>query len=142
MDKPFLVAVDFSELTGPTLERAATLAKGSGNRIDLVHVVPPQTMASRGNMAAKAIAGQAAKNATEYARRRLEPLLEKLPAEHRGQAIVKTGMAAEILCEVAGQGYEMMVLATNGRTGLSHALLGSVAERVVRLCPVPVLVVR
>ncbi|MFK7928046.1 MAG: universal stress protein [Myxococcota bacterium] len=142
MDKPFLVAVDFSELTGPTLERAATLAKGSGNRIDLVHVVPPQNMTSRGNMAAKAIAGQVAKNAEEHARRKLAPYLEQIPVAHRGEAIVKTGMAAELLCEVAGQGYEMMVLATNGRTGLSHALLGSVAERVVRLCPIPVLVVR
>jgi nucleotide-binding universal stress UspA family protein len=37
---------------------------------------------------------------------------------------------------------DVVVMATVGRTGLAHLLLGSVAERVVRQCPVPVLTVR
>ena len=46
------------------------------------------------------------------------------------------------ICDVAAKGYELVVVSTNGRTGLSHILIGSVAERVVRHAPIPVLVVR
>lgn len=142
MDKPFLVAIDFSELTEPTIARAASLAEGRGNRIDLIHVVRPQQMTSRGNRAAKAIADQAAKIAEDRAQRKLDALLETVPLAFRGNAKVRTGQPAEVLTQVADESYDMIVLATNGRTGLSHALLGSVAERVVRFAPIAVLVVR
>jgi nucleotide-binding universal stress UspA family protein len=38
--------------------------------------------------------------------------------------------------------FDLVVVATHGRTGLAHMLLGSVAERVIRRCPTPVLTVR
>jgi len=141
MDKPFLVAVDFSELTERTVSKAAQLAKGGGNRIDLLHVVAPARVTSRGNMAARAIAEQAQRASIEAARKRLEPLMQTIPEEFRGNCLVEIGVPADVICNAAS-GYDMAVLSTNGRTGLSHALLGSVAERVVRFCPVPVLVVR
>jgi nucleotide-binding universal stress UspA family protein len=37
---------------------------------------------------------------------------------------------------------DLIVIATHGRTGLSHALLGSVAERIIREAPCPVLTIR
>jgi nucleotide-binding universal stress UspA family protein len=40
------------------------------------------------------------------------------------------------------RGIDLIVLATHGRTGLSHVLLGSVAERIVREAPCPVLTIR
>ncbi|UVE49126.1 universal stress protein [Haloferax larsenii] len=48
----------------------------------------------------------------------------------------------EILDAVVEAGPDIVVMATNGRTGLEHALLGSTTERVVRLADVPVLTVR
>ena len=51
--------------------------------------------------------------------------------------------AAEGICEVAEtSGADLVVLSTHGRTGLSHMLIGSVAERVVRHAPCPVLTLR
>ena len=50
--------------------------------------------------------------------------------------------AAAILDAAATGGFDLVVVATHGRTGLAHMLLGSVAERVIRRCPTPVLTVR
>jgi nucleotide-binding universal stress UspA family protein len=48
----------------------------------------------------------------------------------------------EILHEVADWKADWVVICTHGWTGVRHLLLGSVAERVVRLCTVPVLTIR
>lgn len=53
------------------------------------------------------------------------------------------GDPATAIVEHAAQGgYDLLVLGTHGRTGLAHAVLGSVAEKVVRTAPCPVLTVR
>lgn len=48
----------------------------------------------------------------------------------------------EILREIAGGGYDLAVMATHARTGISRALLGSVAQAVLRASPVPILLLR
>jgi universal stress protein A len=56
---------------------------------------------------------------------------------------VITGPPARAIVEHASAGhFDLIVMGTHGRTGLSHALLGSVAERVVQKAPCPVLTVR
>jgi nucleotide-binding universal stress UspA family protein len=50
--------------------------------------------------------------------------------------------AAEIVSFAREQGVDLLVLGTHGRTGLEHALMGSIAERVVRRARCPVLTVR
>lgn len=141
MDKPFLVAVDFSPLTERCVSKASQFASGGGNAIDLLHVLKPPTVAARGNHAARQIAEQAMRDQTEAARRKLEEHMQAIPEALRGNCLVEVGIPADVICRLA-EDYDLAVLATNGRTGLSHALLGSVAERVVRFCPSPVLVVR
>jgi len=57
--------------------------------------------------------------------------------------IVTAGVPAEEIKRFAEEeGIDLIVLATHGRTGLRHILMGSVAERVVRLSGVPVLTVK
>jgi nucleotide-binding universal stress UspA family protein len=59
------------------------------------------------------------------------------------QTLVEVGQAADRLIEAAKEKKpDLIVMATHGRTGLSHALMGSVAEKVVRQAPCPVLTVR
>ena len=139
--KPFLVAIDFTEHTDGTLQKAAQFARGGQNPIDLLHVVKPARVASRGNVAARAIADQAQRASVEAAKLKLQALMQTVPAELRGNCLVQVGIPADVITHAA-EGHELVVLATNGRTGLSHALIGSVAERVVRFAPIPVLVVR
>jgi nucleotide-binding universal stress UspA family protein len=56
---------------------------------------------------------------------------------------VVTGKPATSITDYAQtERFDLIVMGTHGRTGLSHALLGSVAERVVRKAPCPVLTVR
>jgi nucleotide-binding universal stress UspA family protein len=76
-----------------------------------------------------------------------EALRARIPAEHQGSDRVETlvahGAAApEILRIAAEKAASLIVIATHGRTGLLRLALGSVAERVVREAPCPVLVIR
>ena len=58
-------------------------------------------------------------------------------------AVVRSGVAVdEILSTAADERCELIVIGTHGRGGLSRFLLGSVADRIVRLAPCPVMTVR
>jgi universal stress protein A len=68
-----------------------------------------------------------------------------MPASFQGawDADVAAGPPAETIVRMAHErSADLIVMGTRGRTGLSHVLLGSVAEKVVRLAPCPVLTVR
>jgi nucleotide-binding universal stress UspA family protein len=55
---------------------------------------------------------------------------------------LESGEPASTILKVAGaQGVDLVIVGTHGRTGVRHLLLGSVAEKLVRLSPVPVLTV-
>jgi universal stress protein A len=75
----------------------------------------------------------------------LAQLRDLVPESFHGawEADVAIGHPADTIVRVAQErGADLIVMATRGRTGLQHVLLGSVAERVVRLAPCPVLTVR
>jgi len=78
--------------------------------------------------------------------RALTALHEFLPSEIRSQpheVLVRVGRPfEEILDMAADQHVDLIVMGTHGRSGLTHAVLGSVAERVVRLAPCPVLTMK
>jgi nucleotide-binding universal stress UspA family protein len=74
--------------------------------------------------------------------------LDALAARHRdrvrlGQTLMKTGDARDMIDQAAAEvGADLIVMGTHGRRGVSRALLGSVAETVVRTAPCPVLTIR
>jgi nucleotide-binding universal stress UspA family protein len=118
-----LYAADFSDASGPAGAVARDLARESGAVLHVVHVVPPVTdpsvSAERVRTAAVALAEGVA---TEVA--------------------VLTGRAArEIVRYARDKGVDLIVLGTHGRTGVTRAILGSVAEAVVRTAPCLVLTV-
>jgi len=78
------------------------------------------------------------------ARLQLEQTLSIVQKQVRqARALLRQGVAwQEILAQISEVGADMVVIGTHGRRGLSRALLGSVAENVVRMSPVPVLTVR
>ena len=70
-------------------------------------------------------------------------LREEAPEVGQAEVVVTAGRPADEICAAATRlGADMIVIATHGRTGLKHYLLGSVAENVVRQATCPVLVFR
>ena len=139
---PLLVAVDFSELSKRAIDYAVRLAKGRNRKIDLLHVAMHTLPAHAQAHAPAEVLDQIRRGEEVGALRELQALLQTIPEGLRGKILVRRGTPAETICTAASEGYELVIVSTRGRTGLAHVLLGSVAERVVRHAPVPVLVVR
>lgn len=115
-------ATDFSECSETAARVARDWAQRLGARLHVLHVVWPASDPTPQSSLAKA-------------------------AEGLGNGVVvvtavESGLpAARIVDYAARQGAQLIVLGTHGRTGVSRALIGSVAERVVRMAPCPVLTV-
>ena len=138
-----LVAVDFSQLTPRTIQYAVRLAQGQGAQVDLLHVMLGSLPAHAQANAPAEVLAKIRQGEEVSSLRELQSLMEEhIPEACRGRILLRRGSPAETISTVAQDGYEMVVVSTHGRTGLSQILLGSVAERVVRIAPVPVLVVR
>lgn len=115
-----LLATDFSECAEAAAVIARDYARRFGARLHVLHV----------------LWGDAVKS----------PMLEKLGEELRATVPVVTAVASgnaasEIVKYAARHRIDLIVVGTHGRTGATRVLLGSVAERVVRLAPCPVLTV-
>jgi nucleotide-binding universal stress UspA family protein len=142
-----LVGVDFSPGSHAALERAAELAAGFGATVDLLHVwnappyVAPEAMVGFSSGTSQTLAEVIRANAEKSMKEFLTSARQKgIQVEH---ARVECGDPARTIVEMAEQGdYDLIALGTHGRTGLSHFLVGSVAETVVRRAHRPVLTVR
>jgi nucleotide-binding universal stress UspA family protein len=137
--KKILVALDFSESSARALDEARQLAARLGARVDLVHVAAPPP-ASPHELSARAPADMRGVEAAKLHLHRLAATLAKegLPAEpHLAVGAVVMGL----LDLIAQLKPELVVVGSHGKNALTRALVGSVAESLIRRSPVPVLVV-
>lgn len=138
-----VVPVDFSETAIKALQYAVPFAAAFDAEVVLVHVtqtfsvpvelgyLPPDLIGTQQELMNSARLGLKKLGAAEIGDR------------VRSQVLVREGVAwQEIVAAAHETNADLIILATHGYTGVKHALLGSVAERVVRLAPCPVLVVR
>ena len=140
MYETILLATDGSEGTAAATEHAATVATAFGAT---VHVV---SVADERNRFESPSAGLADEAWDERERERAEAAAREtaaaLPAAVPVETTVVDGIPHEaIVAAAADTGADVVVMGTHGRTGLDHYLVGSVAEKVVRTSPVPVLTV-
>ena len=134
--KSVLVPIDFSEASLTALDEALKLVD-SPSAIHAIHV-----LADLDSEAAFLREALEATGRTGRAQAALEQCLSK-PNRQGVQAVVREGAAGEVIAAVAQElGCDLIVMPSRGRTGLSRFLLGSVAERVLRLARCPVLVLR
>src|SRR4051812_39036132 len=144
--KPFrriLVPVDFSAHSDLALDVAADLSRRYLASVTLAHMYAPTATALPGGF--MFLPEPALDKLFADLRKGLDD--KKRAAEAAGAVNVETrletGLPASGVCDLAKAGdFDLIVMGTHGRTGLSHALLGSVAERVARLAHCPVLTVR
>jgi nucleotide-binding universal stress UspA family protein len=139
--KRILVPYDFDEISSRALDYAVDLAKKLDASIDLLHVAEVRVYGPRAtpfpppDVAEQIVAAS------------LSELKEVVEARRdRGVAIhpfVRGGSPWEqIAREASARQADLVVMASHGRRGVSHALHGSVAEKVLRTAPCPVLAVR
>ena len=140
--RTILVPTDFSQCALAGTEYAAFLARTLGARLRLFHAMYPYTNYVFVDRAGVRLSGLA-EAVEETARQEMDAL--KQMDFLRGltvQTEVLPGTAADEICAAAGSPtVDLIVTSTHGRTGLKHALIGSVAEQVVRYAERPVLVV-
>ena len=134
-------AVDLGRPSRDAMEQAADLAKRLGAELTLVYVrVPPPPAASDVLISSRTLVNVEAEQDEEA-------LVQwRADAERRSGRPVRSMVhwgdpAAEIVRHARDAGSDLLVVGTHGRTGLPRVVLGSVAERVVRLAPCPVLVI-
>lgn len=134
-----LCPIDFERDSMDALELACRLAKQSSAKVSLLTVIgiPPEAATA---LPPVPIFPDAEFEAETH--RRLEAIAQEKLAGVSYEVFVASGNAApEILNLAAEQHIDLIVMGTHGRKGVSHFLLGSVAERVVRESPVPVLTI-
>ncbi len=140
--RTILVPVDFSTCSLAGTEYAAFLARKLHATLRLFHVTYPYVDYVIVDRAGARLAALA-EAVQEAARQEMDALkqmdfLRGVPV----QTEIRAGHATEEICKGAGQpDIDLIVTSTHGRTGLKHALIGSVAEHVVRYAERPVLVV-
>ena len=141
--KTILVPTDFSAASDRALRYARDLADAVGASLHVLHVLenpfPPGTFMEM----YAASADSHLEHRGRQARARLESLLtDEQRAKYSAVQVMLPGMAAEQILEYLNEHpADLVVMGTAGRAGLSRLMMGSVADRIVRAAPCPVLTV-
>ena len=142
--KNVLVATDFSEPSTVALDYGRELARTYEASLHVLHVTEDLRWRFAAD-ATPAFPADAQEAIEAAARARMNALLtDEDRAQLYARAVVQTAVSpAESIVEYARtEAVDIIVIGTHGRSGFSRVLMGSVAERVVRLAPCPVLTVR
>jgi nucleotide-binding universal stress UspA family protein len=141
LPKQILVPTDLSEGAEQALDYACELARMLGARIHLLNVitVPALGVPELGLALTSTMIDQMAVDSQSA----IDRLASTRCTAELGHVMVKTGDARDVINQTAKElGVDLIVMGTHGRRGITRALLGSVAETVVRSAPCAVLTVR
>ena len=137
-----LAAIDIHASAELVVAEASRWATALGGKLDLSFVDEYETSAHLiRDPAIRTVVVQQWDRIEATNQEELDRLLALVPTSIRGKTLYLRGRAAQAVCEAA-TGYDALLVATHGRRGLDHFFLGSVAERIVRLAPCPVVVLR
>jgi len=147
--RPILVAVDFSDYSAAALRWAAKTADQLGSPLLVLHVVHDPESAPgyyRRSKKLKKHLLRMEEAAAEMMSDFLEQVGKKspeLPTLQDLDTLLEVGLPVTRILEVAERTKAtMIVMGSQGRTGLSHLLLGSKAAKVAQLAPIPVTIVK
>lgn len=135
---------DFSAASRPAFAAAVALSRASGAQLLVAHVLPVLTLIPDAYVAStmyeQLLEGQRA-----GAQKQLDRLVRRAKAAgiQASGILLDSGVPAEQITRLArSRRVDAIVMGTHGRTGLSRAVLGSVAARVIAAAPCPVVTVR
>lgn len=141
MYKKMLVPLDGSELAECVLPHVTAIAAGCGiGKVTLLRVVEPIPPETPPATDFEAIQKASMKTAEKYLAKTKAKLTKKgLNVETK----VLPGRPGEVICEFADRNkMDIIALATHGRSGLSRWIFGSVADKLIRCCSMPVVLIR
>jgi nucleotide-binding universal stress UspA family protein len=140
--RKILVPVDFSSHSNAALELAIDFAKSFEASITLLHCY--QLSPSGGSPYGIVMPPEYCEKIREAAERYLKKWCEKAAAAgiEVDYSSSSANPAQEILRRAEEIGADLIVMGTNGLTGISHLMIGSIAERTLRLAPCPVMTIR
>ena len=142
--RKILVPSDFSQASLHALHYAIDFAKRFNTQLHLLHVTEDLPVLSYVDYEGFDLSGFAAR-LREDAEGEFERLLRETPdlGDLQTQTAIQSGVPyMAIINEAKEEDCDLIILATHGRSGLGHFLMGSVAEKVVRNSPCPVLTVK
>jgi nucleotide-binding universal stress UspA family protein len=141
-----LVPTDFSACSSEALRWARIVGAKFGARIDVLHVwEPPRYVIPE---IAIQMPGEPQQSLLDFAKAEASKEMEAFisPGSDQSppvQARLQSGDPTDTIIQLAeSDRYDLIIMGTHGRTGISHLLLGSVAEKVVRRAPCPVMTIR
>jgi nucleotide-binding universal stress UspA family protein len=139
--RTILVPIDFGDASSAALDYAVELVEGTDADVYVLHTfeipivgLPDGVVAATAELTSRIV--NAAQGALDDTAARYED------RKVRVKTLLKQGDAREVILAQAKElGAELVCIGTHGRRGIARALIGSVAESVVRTSPVPVLTV-
>ena len=139
--KKILCPIDHSDCSKEALKYAVSFAMKDEAKLYLLHIIDIRSFNESLDAMSKQIPDE------ETLEQLRIKLLDCIPEEMRDdmnvEAIVVQGIPfAEIISTAREKEVDMIVIGSHGRTGITHMMLGSVSEKVVRKAPCPVLTVR
>jgi nucleotide-binding universal stress UspA family protein len=137
--KRILAPTDLSELSRAGVRYALDLGRATGAEVTVYHAADISDLA---NYKASSVEQLVANHRKALSRFLGENFSDLLPLVEVREKVEIGAAAKKIVTEAKSAGADLIVLSTNGWTGLSHVLLGSVTEKVVRLAHCPVLSIR
>jgi nucleotide-binding universal stress UspA family protein len=142
--KDILVATDFGEPAEAALTYGRELARTYGATLHVLHIVDDVYLRLGGD-AYMAVLPDLQRDAEQAAQARLDALLidnDPIPLPVKKVTLTSAAPASAIVEYASSNAIDLIVVGTHGRSAVAHLLMGSVAERVVRTAPCPVLTVR
>ena len=138
----FLVPTDFSPYADQALTEAIELAYALNAQLTLLHVM--QIMPLTVGDVPPEYFNNYLEDIEAEAQRQMQASLNRVcQSGLQVDSVITQGIPFQSIVDTAGEmKADLIIMGTHGRTGLPHALIGSVAEKVVRLAPCPVLVAR
>jgi nucleotide-binding universal stress UspA family protein len=142
--KRILLTTDFSDYSKVAIPHAVAIARQFGAQLVVLHVLEPLLTPVDFAWGPMALSEDWEEQRTNHSQKFLtEWLSNELPAELEPTPLLAHGTPIREICSaVRKERIDLVVMATHGQTGITHALFGSTTEKVVRRSPVPVLTVR
>jgi universal stress protein A len=143
--RTILAPTDFSQHAEGAIRYACGLAERLGATLHLLHVLPDVIVPVGPDPSlVTAVPPEYYSETEAQSREALERVVQPDWAKPAGLVVeVRWGDPVDgVVSYARDRGIDLIVLSTHGRTGLSHVLMGSVAERILRDAPCPVLTIR